>query len=143
MLDAPPVYRHVVRFSEVDAAGIAFFTRLFEWCHHAWEDALHRALGPWFQAMGREGWGLPLVHADAAFRRPARLGDALTVSIAGLRLDGGRLRIRFTIDGVDDVRHAEIEHVHAFVDLKTFRRVDPPADVLERLRAAGLEIADE
>lgn len=136
-------YRHVVRFSEVDAAGVAFFTRLFEWCHHAWEDVLTRAMGPWFAAMQREGWGLPLVHADGAFRRPARLGDRLTVEIDALRLDGGRLRVRFVIDGVDDVRHAEVEHVHAFVDLATFRRIDPPPGFLAQLLAAGLEVESE
>ena len=36
---------HVVRFSEVDAAGVVFFSRFFELCHHAWEEVLAAALG--------------------------------------------------------------------------------------------------
>lgn len=136
---------HVVRFSEVDAAGVVFFSRFFELCHHAWEEVLAAALGPrWFDAMAGSGWGLPLIHAEADFRRPARLGDRLTVRIAGVALDGsGRLRVRFAIEGADDLRHASVEHVHAFVDLARFRPIAAPPAFLARLGELGLEAGGE
>ena len=31
------VFEHAVRFEEVDAAGIVFFARFFNWCHEAME----------------------------------------------------------------------------------------------------------
>lgn len=135
-----------VRFSEVDAAGVAFFSRFFEWCHEAWEEALAGALGRWFEAMRAQGWGLPLVHAEADYLRPARLGDRLRVRIEGLTLREGRLRVRFAIEGANDVRHANVEHVHAFVALsgsRGFRPIDAPSGFLGQLRSLGLEVGEE
>ena len=146
----PPSYVHVVRFTEVDAAGVAFFSRFFEWCHHAWEDALQGALGPWFATMRAEGWGLPMVHAAADFRRPLRLGDRLRVSIVGARVAGegrrARLRICFDVKGTDDaddVVYARVEHEHAFIELASFRSQAAPEAFIDRLRAFGITVEAE
>lgn len=140
-------YAHVVRFSEVDAAGVAFYSRFFEWCHHAWEELLGAALGRWFAAMKADGWGLPVVHADADFRRPARLGDRLRIRLVAVsvaeRGGRGRLRVRFAVEGADDVVHAEVEHVHAFIDVARFRPVAAPVDFIGRLEALGIAVTRE
>ncbi|MEZ4385146.1 MAG: thioesterase family protein [Nannocystaceae bacterium] len=140
-------HAHVVRFSEVDAAGVAFYSRFFEWCHHAWEELLGAALGRWFAAMKADGWGLPVVHAGADYRRPVRLGDRLRIRLDAITLtqagDRGRLRVRFAVEGADDVLHALVEHEHAFVDLGRFRPIAAPADFIARLEALGIAVARE
>jgi len=30
-----------VRFQDVDSAGVLFFGRIFDYCHHAYEDLIH------------------------------------------------------------------------------------------------------
>ena len=39
------LHRLVVRFHEIDRAGIAYFTRAYEYCHAAFEEMLVAALG--------------------------------------------------------------------------------------------------
>ncbi len=71
----------VVRFAQVDAAGIVFYPRYFEMLNAAVED--------WFAAMDLDfatmhrdrDMGVPTVKLEASFLAPSELGDRLTVSI--------------------------------------------------------------
>src|SRR5688500_10530099 len=65
------------RFSEIDRAGIVFFGRYFEYCHAAFEELLARMFGDLEQSFAAGLWTMPLVHAEADFARPVRLGDRL------------------------------------------------------------------
>lgn len=69
-----------VRWGDVDAAGIVFYPRFFEWYDHGCE-ALFAALGlPWPEAFPRYGIvGVPILESGSRFVSPARYGDTLTL----------------------------------------------------------------
>jgi 4-hydroxybenzoyl-CoA thioesterase len=69
-----------VRWSDVDAAGIVFYPRFFEWYDLGCE-TLFAALGlPWPELFPRHGIvGVPIVESGSRFVSPARYGDTLAV----------------------------------------------------------------
>jgi 4-hydroxybenzoyl-CoA thioesterase len=69
-----------VRWSDVDAAGIVFYPRFFEWYDLGCE-SLFAALGlPWPEAFPKYGIvGVPIVESGSRFVSPARYGDMLTI----------------------------------------------------------------
>ena len=69
-----------VRWSDVDAAGIVFYPRFFEWYDLGCE-SLFAALGlPWPEAFPKYGIvGVPIVESGSRFAAPARYGDVLTI----------------------------------------------------------------
>jgi 4-hydroxybenzoyl-CoA thioesterase len=69
-----------VRWSDVDAAGIVFYPRFFEWYDLGCE-TLFASLGlPWPEAFPRYGIvGVPIVESGSRFTAPARYGDVLTI----------------------------------------------------------------
>ena len=69
-----------VRWGDVDAAGIVFYPRFYEWYDFGCE-ALFAALGlPWPELFPRHGIvGVPIVESGARFVSPARYGDTLTI----------------------------------------------------------------
>lgn len=69
-----------VRWGDVDAAGIVFYPRFFEWYDLGCE-ALFAALGlPWPELFPRHGIvGVPIVESGSRFVSPARYGDTLTI----------------------------------------------------------------
>lgn len=69
----------LVHFHEIDRAGIVYFARIFEYCHRVYEELLEELVGPLEAFFRAEGWGLPLVHAEADYARPLRLGDRVRV----------------------------------------------------------------
>ena len=76
-------FQHIVtvRFNEVDRAGIAFFGRVYEYCHVVFEELLV-AMGNSISNVFDNGkWGMPLVHSHADYKRPMRLGEELTIEV--------------------------------------------------------------
>jgi 4-hydroxybenzoyl-CoA thioesterase len=69
-----------VRGGDVDAAGIAFYRRFYEWYDLGCE-ALFAAQGlPWPETFPRYGVvGVPIVESGSRFTSPVRYGDTLTI----------------------------------------------------------------
>ena len=126
-----------VRFHEVDRAGIVFFGRIFEFCHVGFEEVLS-AMGM-TSVFQEENWGMPLVHAEADFKRPMLMGDKITVSLSVEKMSTGSITFGFEVLGAEDrgVR-AVAKQVHAFVALDTMRPTSFPNSLSEGLKRLGL-----
>ncbi len=74
-------FRAPVRFAHCDAAGIAYFPRLFELVDAAIEDWTAAVLVPRAQMHGPLRLGLPTVELTAQFAAPCRLGEVLDVAV--------------------------------------------------------------
>ena len=122
-------YTHTVRFSEVDAAGILFFSRVFEIAHAAYEALLAERGTPLRQLVHDERWTLPLVHAEADYHAPMRLGDEVSVQVAIEAIGSTSLTLRFTLAAPSGQPLATVRHVHVAVDRATFRPVPLPEGV--------------
>ena len=131
-------HRLTVRFYEVDRAGIAFFGRVFEYCHATYE-ALLAAVGyPLAEVFDDEGWGMPLVHAEADFQRPMRMGEELAIRVVIARIGKTSVTFDFTVLGaVDREVRATARHVHACVDMERFAPLEVPTRFREALEAFG------
>ena len=127
-----------VRFREVDRAGIAFFGQVFDYCHVAYEELLARMFDPIDIAFGREGWGTPVVHAEADFRRPMCLGDRLTVAMELERLGRRSVTFSYRVSGPDDDERAAVRIVHAFADMAAMAPCDVPEAFTAGLKRLGL-----
>jgi 4-hydroxybenzoyl-CoA thioesterase len=77
------VYSHhqVVRFPDVDHAGIAFFGALLTYCHYCHEEWLKRIGFPLHTLLNDIGTAFPIVRVEAEFVSPARHGDDLRVDL--------------------------------------------------------------
>lgn len=123
-----------IRFHHTDPAGIVYFAKIFELFHTAFEDLLAEAGHPLsaFFEHGRPEWLMPLVHAEADFRRPLRLGETLEVRVVVDPVDDSRLAFDFEIWGADGLR-ATGRHVHRAIKAATFKPTSVPADFLAAL----------
>ncbi|WP_373047302.1 acyl-CoA thioesterase [Vulgatibacter sp.] len=77
------VTRLPVRFNEIDAAGIVYYPRFFDYFHMAFEDFFGAATGTPYHVWIKErriGW--PTVHIDTDFRSPLRYGDTVEVAVS-------------------------------------------------------------
>jgi YbgC/YbaW family acyl-CoA thioester hydrolase len=127
------VHEHVVHFSETDPAGILFFSRVFEICHHAFEAFLAERGFPLARVLTDVDWILPLVHAEADFQAPIRLGETLQVEVAVERLGAGSITFAFALTIADRGPVATVRHVHAAIDRATWRPRKLPDEVRTHL----------
>ncbi len=128
--------RRVVRFQEVDAAGIVFYARTFDFFHDAYV-AFLRARGVPLEAALRDGtWAAPLRHAEAEYLRPLRFGDAIAVSLVRVNVGESDYSIGYRIDLDGETACVGRTH-HVTVDPDTFRRAPVPPALRQALEGAG------
>ena len=139
-------FEHVVtvRFQHVDRAGIAFFGQVFEYCHAAYEEMLVAAGLSLREIFDQGGWGMPLVHAEADYSRPMRMGDRLAVALEVARIGRSSLTFEYTVRGAEGRElRATVRLVHAFIDLDGFRKLTVPPSLVEALARLDLVPVEE
>ena len=128
-----------VRFHEVDRAGIAFYGRVFEYVHVAFEELLLAIDPSWTSIFEQSGWGMPLVHADADFKRPMALNDRLRIEVEVEALGERSITFAFRVSGAEDGGlRATARQVHAFVDFASFQSIAVPEAMRDGLASLGL-----
>lgn len=137
-LGAPLLHR--VRFQDVDAAGIVFYPRLFEYFHDAFVVFLRAGGHSLERALAARAWAAPIGWAEAHFLLPLRFGDEIETAVVRVDLEGAVLRLGFrtTLAG----KPAAVGTTQAvFVDLATFQRAEPPLDLAAFFTQAAGEAA--
>ena len=120
----------------MDAAGIVFYARVFDFFHDAYVGFLRDRGAPLERALRDGDWVAPLRHAEAEYLRPLRFGDALDVEVRLLRVAeteyevGYRIRLRGETACLGRT-------VHVSVDPESFRRAALPPVLRRALEAGG------
>lgn len=130
------VENRVVRFQEVDAAGIVFYARMFDYFHDAYVGFLRERGAPLEEALQDRSWVAPLRHAEADYRRPLRFGDQIAVAITDVRVEETQYRVRYRIEQAGEVACTG-ETLHVSVDPATFRRCPLPDPLRRALETEG------
>jgi 4-hydroxybenzoyl-CoA thioesterase len=73
------VYERVVRFEDVDAAGIVFFARYASIAHEAVEHFFGALEGGYPGLINRRKIGLPIVRLEAEYHSSLRYGDIASI----------------------------------------------------------------
>ena len=96
------VTRRLVRFSHVDPAGIAYFPRIHNFIHEAFEDLWEEYIGVrYFYLIQDLRVAFPMVHTEVDFKHPLRFGERPEIRVACTRLGRASLGMRYNIY-VDD-----------------------------------------
>lgn len=111
--------RLTIRLHHTDAAGLIFFPRLFELVQETLEEAMVERGAPIATRLVGDGPIMPIVHCEADFKRPLRIGDEITVEMFCVRV--GETSLTFVYRFVDDdgVECAQARTVHASMDRQT------------------------
>lgn len=130
-----------VRFQEVDAAGIVFFARFFDYVHIAYEGFLAEAGLPLSEVLRAGKWAAPLRHAEADYLRPARFGDVLQIDLVAAHLEESEISLgwRVTSKGHEEKPCAIVQTVHTFVRPDDFKRISVPFEISQKLESVLLE----
>ena len=132
------VYETTIRFAQVDPAKVVYFARVYEMAHEAFEElmgSLGFPVGPLFE---ESEWGMPLVHTEATYRRPWRLGER--VRIEGRIAEMSERSVQFEYEFKDESgqMRTRVKMRHAFVSLETFQARSAPREFIDAAQRAGL-----
>jgi YbgC/YbaW family acyl-CoA thioester hydrolase len=127
--------RILVRFGDLDAAGIAYYPRLVNFLHEAFEDFFRGHVGRPYPEVFGEGLACPTVKLEMEFQSPVHYGDQVDIGVAVEHV--GRTSVRMRYDGSVGGRPVfRARNTVVMVDMKTFRSIPVPGWLRERLEAA-------
>jgi len=125
----------LVRFGDLDAAGIAYYPNLVNFLHESFEDFFAGHVGRPYPEVYREGIGFPTVKVEMEFLSPVQYGDRVNVEVTVERLGRSSVQIRYE-GSVGDRPVFHARNVAVVVDMRTFRSMPLPAWLRERFEAA-------
>jgi 4-hydroxybenzoyl-CoA thioesterase len=125
----------LVRFGDLDAAGIAYYPNLVNYLHESFEDFFAGHVGRPYAEVFREGLGFPTVHVEMEFLSPVHYGDHVEVNVVVERVGGSSVTIRYA-GAVAGRPVFKARNTAVVVDMKTFRPTDIPDWLRARLEAA-------
>ena len=122
-----------VYFYDADPAGIIFYASVFKYVHAAYEDFL-RSLSTERNFFFDRDYILPIMHAEADYVRPIRVGDELRIDVVVSLLKSSSFEItyRFYI-GAQFAAMAKT--VHVCVLKEKFEKIELPKDFHEKLKS--------
>ena len=121
----------IVRFQDVDAAGIVFYARIFDYFHDAYVAFLRTRGLPLEDALRDRSWVAPLRRAEADYHRPLRFADPFEVILSGLDVAETEFTVEYRIEKGGETMCTG-RTVHVSVDPARFTRSALP----DRLRRA-------
>jgi 4-hydroxybenzoyl-CoA thioesterase len=125
----------VVRFGDLDPAGIAYYPNLVNFLHVAFEDFFAGHVGRPYPEVYGEGIAFPTVHVEMEFLAPVRYGDHVQVAITVEKV--GRTSVQVRYDGSVGGRPVfRARNTAVTVDLKAFEPIPVPDWLRERFQAA-------
>jgi 4-hydroxybenzoyl-CoA thioesterase len=124
------VFERPVRFDEVDAAGILFFARFFNYAHDAMEGFFGQLPGGYVRLINERHVGLPAVHVEADFLSPLRFGDVALIEVSIAHIGRSSCAFRHAMTRADNgAKVAVVKQVCAAVDLRAMKAVPIPDDI--------------
>ncbi len=125
----------LVRFGDLDAAGIAYYPNLVNFLHEAFEDFFVGHVGRPYPEVFREGLGCPTVKVEMEFLAPVRYGDHVDIGVTVEHVGRTSIRIRYA-GAVGDRPVFTARNTMVVVDMANFRPTPVPGWLRERLAIA-------
>ena len=114
------------RFQDVDAAGVLFFGRIFDYAHMAYEELIATSGFDRVRYFSGGDFLVPIAHAEADYKKPILHGERVTITIDVTRVGRASVTLRYTVTGPDGDLRASVLTVHAFVARATMKPIPIP-----------------
>jgi YbgC/YbaW family acyl-CoA thioester hydrolase len=130
----------LVRFGDLDAAGIAYYPNLVNFIHEAFEDFFSGHVGVPYPEVFRDGLGFPTRSIEMEFVSPVHYGDRVDIRVTVEHV--GRTSVRIRYEGSVGGRPVfRCRNTQVVVDMKTFRPIPLPDSLRASFRTAMEPVA--
>jgi 1,4-dihydroxy-2-naphthoyl-CoA hydrolase len=121
-----------IRLHDTDAAGIIFFANQFKIIHDAYEDLLEKFDCSFRKMLGGTDLFLPIVHAEADYLAPVRVGDKIAIGITVGHVGKTSFSFEYTLKR-GKILVGKARTVHVTVSQKTRKKIPLPAALRKKL----------
>lgn len=124
---------YTIKLHDTDAAGILFFASQFKIAHDIYEKFLAKIGFPFSQRFKKRDFFIPIVHAEADYQQPLKVGDVIEVSLEISNIGDSSFTLRFTFTDLDGITVGTVNTVHVTIDPQTMKKIDLPGKFRAKL----------
>lgn len=123
-----------IYLKETDATGVIYFTSLFQYALEAFEAYLHSKNFSLSEVLNK-GYLMPIVHAEADYKAPLRVGDLISVRLEISHVGNKSFSMNSQMELIGTKQIAgSVKIVHAFVRQGEKESCAIPSDLLQILQ---------
>ncbi len=127
-------YATTIKMRDVDAAGVLFYGRYFGLAHDAYEAFMESCGYSSARIMNDEPFIIPVVHAEADYHIPLRLGDAATIQVHADEVKRRAYRIICEMRTPEGKIACMVRTTHMTVDKAKKKSIPLPESLREALQ---------
>ncbi|MEH6472271.1 MAG: thioesterase family protein [Halopseudomonas sp.] len=121
------ITRHLVRFGDVDPAGIAYFPRIHNYIHESFENLWEEYIGArYYHVIQNERVAFPMAHSDVDFKHPLQFGDRPLVKVTCFKLGRSSLGLRYIFE-VNGKVCVDARTTTVCINADSFKSIEIPA----------------
>lgn len=91
--------QRLVRFGDVDPAGIAYYPRIHNFIHEAFENLWEEYIGVrYYQLIQEDRVAFPMVHTEVDFKYPLHFGDRPIIKVTCFHMGRSSLGLRYVFE---------------------------------------------
>ncbi|MCL4372147.1 acyl-CoA thioesterase [Candidatus Marsarchaeota archaeon] len=125
------VFTDTVHIYDTDAQGIVHYAGYYRFFTDATEKFMREVIGIKYPLLNENIWFV-VVESNAVYKKPARLGETLTVTVTPEMLSKKALKFNFEISGIAGaICSGYITQVS--IDRRKWHAVEMPAEVVQKL----------
>jgi YbgC/YbaW family acyl-CoA thioester hydrolase len=117
-----------INFYDCDPAGIIFYSRLFDFCHSAYEQMIESF------SLTEDYWDnpqyvVPIIHAECDYFSPIKYGDEIQIIVKVTELRSSSFELSYDLM-LNSMKCASLKTVHVFVSREDWNKMNIPDDIL-------------
>lgn len=117
-----------INFFDCDPAGIIFYSRLFDFCHSAYEqliDSFELDEDYWDNSV----YVVPIIHTECDYYRPIKYGDEIEIQLSVSNLKNFSFELTYSLL-LNDEKCAVVKTVHVFVSREDWNKMNIPDNIM-------------
>jgi YbgC/YbaW family acyl-CoA thioester hydrolase len=117
-----------INFFDCDPAGIIFFSRVFEFCHAAYEQLIQS-----FE-LEEDYWDnptyvVPIIHTECDYYKPLKYGDEISIEVLVTQLKNSSFELTYKLI-LNKETCASLKTVHVFVSREDWNKMEIPTEIM-------------
>lgn len=121
---------------DTDMAGILYFPRQFRFVHDALEDLMEKEGLSFGQLFTKTEYAFVVVHAEADYKAPLRVGDALEIHVSISNMGNTSFTVNYLIYKKEKSQKPLVgsaSTVHVTIDRITWQKIPLPKELKKSL----------
>ncbi len=133
--------RNLVKFGDVDPAGIAYYPRIHNYVHQAFEDLWNEYVGvQFYDLIQKKRIAFPMKHTEIDFIRPLKFGDRPIIKVTCFKLGRSALGLRYIFEVEGEVC-VDAKTITVCINADTFETMEIPNSYREKFQNIMVDLS--